>query len=107
MSSKILIAALLLVSTVAVAEPIHFHSPSVIQSGDIEMQLPPGYFLPEEDWLKLDTEIKRLQDIDTRLTAENDVLKKEVDKAPNLAAIGLVIGVAVLVGGGAVFLLTR
>lgn len=36
--------------------------------------MPPAYILPENAWNDLDAEMKRLQDEDTRLTAENQSL---------------------------------
>lgn len=39
------------------------------------VQLPPGYYLPDPVWLKLDTEVKRLQDRETQLAAENKQLR--------------------------------
>lgn len=37
----------------------------------VELTLPPGYFIPDEVFGKLDVEMKRLQDVETRLKAEN------------------------------------
>jgi hypothetical protein len=42
-------------------------------------ELPAGRFLDEPAWSALDTEMKRLQDVETRLRAENDVYKKNAD----------------------------
>jgi hypothetical protein len=38
--------------------------------------LPPGYYLHPEAWDKLDTEVRRLQEAETRLTAERDSYRK-------------------------------
>ncbi len=38
--------------------------------------LPPGRFLGEPTWSGIDTEFKRLQDAETRLTAENTSLRQ-------------------------------
>lgn len=40
--------------------------------------LPPGYFLDEAKFAALDTEVRRAQDAETRLTAENGVLRTSV-----------------------------
>lgn len=37
--------------------------------------MPPAYILPDKSWNDLDAEMKRLQDEDTRLTAENKSLE--------------------------------
>lgn len=44
----------------------------------LHLSLPPGYFLDEPTHDKLDTEVKRLQDQETRLVAENQSLKKSL-----------------------------
>lgn len=38
--------------------------------GGADLNLPPGYYLDEGSWLRLDAEVRRLQDQETRLTAE-------------------------------------
>lgn len=38
--------------------------------------LPPGYYLDQATWAKLDAEVVRLQEAETRLTAERDVYKE-------------------------------
>jgi hypothetical protein len=44
-------------------------------TGGTDLQLPPGYYLPEPAWDAMDAEMRRLQDAETRLTAENGSLK--------------------------------
>lgn len=43
-----------------------------------KLDLPPSYVLDEPSYSKLDAEMKRLQDAETRLTAENGSLKTAV-----------------------------
>ncbi len=63
----------------AAADPainLHMRSPShVVTDGGSKIDLPPGYFMDEPSHDKLDAETKRLQDAETRLTAENKSLK--------------------------------
>ena len=40
-------------------------------------ELPPGRFLAEPTWARLDDEVRRLQDAEVRLTAENASLRKD------------------------------
>jgi len=57
-------------------EPLHLQSEShIVTKGGSELELPPGYFISEPDFDKLDTEFRRLQDQETRLEAENKSLK--------------------------------
>lgn len=87
----------------ALPEPIHFPDPITVttSAGNI-YDLPPGYYLHEPSYDALDTALRRLQDSETRLTAENERLKKSVDKGSWAtvkswvygAALGLVIGAA-------------
>jgi hypothetical protein len=59
----------------AAGEPLRLRSPSTVKTdGASELRLPPGYFLEESDWNRLDLEVKRLQDAETRLTVENKTL---------------------------------
>lgn len=43
------------------------------------LQFPPAFIFNEAKYSALDTEMKRLQDAETRLTAENAALKKDVE----------------------------
>lgn len=62
---------------------LHVHSPSTLTTdGGSLLRLPPGYFLDEPTWDVLDTEITRLQDVETRLTAENEALRDAVSRSP-------------------------
>lgn len=79
----------------AVAEPstpLHLLSGGKCTSGTgVEFELPPGFFLAEPEWQKLDDEVKRLQSQEIRLTAENDVYKEHTSSwwAPLLVGIGV------------------
>ena len=70
----------------ATGEPIlHIKTPSTLKTeGGSELRLPPGYFLDEEAWRERDLELKRLQESDVRLRAENRSLRKsaEADAIP-------------------------
>lgn len=56
-----------------VDKPTQLLSPSTITTdGGSVLRAPPGRFVPEPAWSELDTEMKRLQDVETRLTAENN-----------------------------------
>jgi len=65
-----------------------------------EVLLPPGVHLPEPVWLALDAEMRRLQDAETRLTAENASLKASLDKGGLLTTLKW-LGAALLVGAAA------
>ena len=77
--ARVLIAAIVIVATSrAAAEPVHLHmrTPSTVTTeGGNTRQLPPGYFLDEDSYTKLDAEMRRLQEQETRLGAENRSLR--------------------------------
>lgn len=61
-------------------------------------ELPPGRFIQEDLWVELDNEFKRLQDKETRLTAENKSLRESATDVPWLAltiaaSVGILTGV--------------
>lgn len=77
---------LLLTSSAAAdpAPPLHIESPSEIKTdGGTNLRLPPGYFLEEPTYNHLDRELKRLQEKETRLDAENESLRKTIENTPN------------------------
>lgn len=85
----------------AAADPetdtVHVQSSShLVSTGGSELDLPPGYFVPEEKWDALDLEVKRLQDRETQLDAENRSLRDSASAWPGwqvtLAAV--LVGVA-------------
>lgn len=58
---------------------LHMRSPSTLKTdGGSELRLPPGYFLDEPTYDKLDAETKRLQDAEVRLTAENKSMRQSL-----------------------------
>jgi hypothetical protein len=94
-------AAITLASTSALAEPpppIHLTVPTTVADGEGHtLALPPGFFLFEETWQALDLEVKRLQDQETRLTAENQVLRESSDPPGWWWVVG---GLAAGIGAG-------
>lgn len=72
----IFIVWLLTLPRTGYCEPVHVHSAShVVTDGGSKLELPPGYFYDEALHAALDVEVKRLQDVETRLTAENKSLR--------------------------------
>lgn len=72
------IVALAAMTRVASGDPVNLHmrTPSTCETeGGTKLQLPPGYFLDEESHDRLDREVRRLQDAETRLVAENRSLR--------------------------------
>lgn len=71
------VAATLLIAARAAADPaptshVHIRSASSVHTdGGSEARLPPGWFLDEASYAALDAEMRRLQDAEVRLTAEN------------------------------------
>jgi hypothetical protein len=56
---------------------LHMRSSSTLRTdGGSELRLPPGYFMDEPTYDKLDAETRRLQDAELRLTVENKSLRK-------------------------------
>lgn len=85
----------------AVDGPAHLHGPSTVTlDSGTRVRLPAGYFLPESYWDTLDLEVRRLQDTETRLTAENASLRSS-ESTWGWGTVGLVAGAlaAGIVGG--------
>lgn len=91
-------------SGVAIADPqpspdaphqvIHSPNPITLRAdtGE-ELRVPPGYYLPEPVWQGLDLEVKRLQESETRLKAENRSLRDSASTAgPGWGTVALVLG---------------
>lgn len=79
-----------------------------LTTGDGELIAPNGkqYFLPVGShildsitWGKVDVELKRLEDLSTRLTAENKSLKESAGSGAGWRSMMLVAGLAFLAGG--------
>lgn len=64
-----------------------------------KLQLPPGYFLDEDTWELKDAEMRRLQETETRLKAENQSLRKssETGSFPWIT-VGVVFALGVTAG---------
>ncbi len=78
------VAMLCALHTNAAADPVpvapfaHLHSPRLACRDEVPtdcIELRPGYYYDEPEWSLLDTEIRRLQTAETRLTAENKSLR--------------------------------
>lgn len=81
------------------SKPIHVTVPSTLTTDSgTELHLPPIYLMSEPQWEHLDAEVKRLQDAETRLTAENKVLQSS-DSGPSIGwkmlISATVVGIAV------------
>lgn len=77
--SAIVAMALLAQVGSSVADPTHVRSASTCKTDSgYDLRLPPGYFVEEADWTKLDAEVRRLQDSETQLKAENESLKESI-----------------------------
>lgn len=71
----------------------------VITDGGSELRLPPGYYLDEPNWQKLDLEVRRLQDQETRLTAENDFLRGSLSGwQPGWRTLAVTLAVGLVTG---------
>ena len=78
----------------------HFHTPAHCDTdGGAHVDLPPGFFYDEAARAALDAEFKRLQDAETRLTAENGSLRRSADPLP-IGWKTLVAGLSAGVVGG-------
>lgn len=95
------VAALLitLISCRAAAEPeppTRLTVPTTVSDGAGNSRgLPPGYFLTDDTWAALDAELRRLQERETRLGAENESLRAST--APPRwwwVAVGVATGLA-------------
>ncbi len=82
------------------AEPIyHIKSPSTLKTEKgSELQLPPGYFLDEKTWQERDLELKRAQEARTRLTAENESLRKSAGELGSVRFYVVTFAVGALAG---------
>lgn len=99
----IAMAALMLTLTTreAFGEIYHLKSPSTLRTEKgSELTLPPGYFLDEQTWQERDLELRRLQELETRLVAENKSLREDAAFPPWMAvtfgAVGVALGVTVM-----------
>lgn len=93
-------ALVVVFSREANAEPVHLKSPSKVETqAGSKLELPPGYFFDEAEKAALDVEMKRLQDQETRLAAENKSLRSSADGISfGWYALGSVIAVGFALG---------
>ncbi len=86
--------------------PLHLRSSSTaVTDRGSRLRLPPGYFIDEPGWSKLDLELRRLQDAETRVTAENASLRKATETwQPGWMTLTLTLAVGL---AGGVYLGTR
>lgn len=86
----------------ASGEIYHVKSPSVLVTDKgSKLSLPPGYFLDEKAWQDRDLRMRRLEEQETRLTAENKSLKQSHGDYPwvttgVVGAFGVAFGVFVM-----------
>ncbi len=96
------IAIVLTISArVAAGDPTvrHVLAPAVCSTEKTpRFDLPPGYFYDETTSQVLDAEIRRLQDAETRLTAENKSLRASASGLP--ISWGVAVAVASAIGVG-------
>lgn len=87
------------------AHVLHLHTGShVVTLGGSTLDLPPGWFLPEPRWDALDAETKRLQDAETRLTAENKSLRSAAGAwSPGWRTLIIAVGVGVIGAVGVIY----
>lgn len=78
----------------------HIQSEStLISDGGSILRLPPGYFLPDAKFNALDLELRRLQEQEVRLDAENRSLRKSAETwSPGWKTLTAVFTVGVTVG---------
>jgi hypothetical protein len=94
--------AVTLVSREVGADVWHLKSASTVKTEKgSDLSLPPGYFLDELTWRERDLELKRLQDQETRLVAENESLRSSASSPVWLTvligAAGTALGITVAI----------
>lgn len=90
-----LIAAALAVAIprTAGAEPLHFvNGGTVTTPRGTVLELPPGYYLADDAFAALDAELRRAQDAETRLRAENESFRKSARDGGGWAPWALAAG---------------
>lgn len=89
------VAALVMLSAPASAETLHLlEGAKCTTTGGVELALPPSYIVEESVWDRLDAEMRRLQDAETRLGAENESLRKSAEHPWAWAASAFAAGIA-------------
>ena len=83
----------------AAAEPFRLHTAAqCVTEGGSDVELPPGIHLSEPDWEKIDAEIARLQEAETRLTAENAKAKELSSPDTSWWLLGLAFSAGIAAG---------
>jgi len=98
----IIVLLTLLLTARAGAEPLRLTKGAITPGG---LVLPPGgLYVPEQDWSKLDLELRRLQEAETRLGAENKSLRRVAsgERGAVIFGIGLLGGLVIGAVGGIV-----
>lgn len=91
-----LLLTVALFSREAHGEPVHLKSPSKVETqAGSKLELPPGYFFEEAEKAALDAEMKRLQEREVRLDAENKSLRASADE---ISFGWLALGTAIVAG---------
>lgn len=98
MSRKLLWTAAVLLPLLfsrAAAEPLRLRSTATCTTeGGSSVTLPPGWYFDEPDFDELDGEVRRLQESETRLRAENKSLRETPSNRLKLL-LGVAAGLAV------------
>lgn len=97
--------AVYLLATRAAADPapsvrlrMRDDSTLTLKSGRV-LELPPGRFIEEVEFMRMEIEFKRLQDAETRLTAERDSLQKTTEGwRPGWVTLSLTLATGLAVG---------
>ncbi len=70
--------------------PLHFaDSPTITSAAGTVLALPPGYYLTDPQFAALDAELRRAQDAETRLRAENDSLRESAARSSDRGGVRL------------------
>lgn len=78
---------------------LHIATPAhVLTDGGGSAYLPPGYYLDQDSYTKLDTEVKRLQNSETSLTAQNKSLQASVTSFPAWYTVAICIAGGIALG---------
>lgn len=86
----------------AYSDPVNLHIAStshLVTSGGSVLDLPPGRFMDDQVYGKLDAEVKRLQDAERSLAAQNAVLRKSLDSwQPGMYTLVLTFATGIAAG---------
>lgn len=83
------------------SKPLHFRlSPTITSAGGRILVPPPGYYIADADFARLDAELRRAQDAETRLSAENLSLRASARESGGLRPVLVIAGLAFAAGMG-------